>query len=177
MEHSAFGVTGDLESIPMASMFSSNHIALESHPFIPLLSAAVRYTMPGTLEQKVVNISGTRRDNLVTFYTPEEYLFENTDTGDQGGIWNRNIVSVRIEEAEPWQIEDMDYYFRKLYRKNHLEQTAKFSIIFSPIYNLVRWLCSFSDIAVRGNCAYFTSSVRTLQVGVLWKSMGSHSFL
>ena len=115
--------------------------------------------MPNTLEQKVVNISGTKSDNLVSFHTPEEYLFENTDKGDQGGIWNRNIVSVRIENVEPWQIEDMDYYFRKLYRKNRLEHRAKFSIIFSPLYNFVRWLCSFSDIAVRGNCAFYTSSV------------------
>merc|ERR1712137_189926 len=100
----------------------------------PYGHAAVRYTIPETGEQKVVNISGTRRDNLVNFRSPEEYLFENTDKADQGGIWNRNIVSVRVENVEPWQIEDMDHYFRKLHRKNQNNYTAKFSLILSPIY-------------------------------------------
>lgn len=113
--------------------------------------------MPGTNEQKVVNISGTISDNLVHFSTPEQYILENVDAGDQGGIWNRNIASVRIENLEPWQIEDMDYYYRKLHRRNKKEKSAKFSIIFSPIYNFIRWIGSISFVAERGNCAYFTS--------------------
>ena len=115
--------------------------------------------MPGTNEQKVVNISGTQNDNLVNFYTPEEYLFENVDIVDQGGLWNRNIVSVRVENVEDWQIEDMDHYFRRLRRRNKKQFSAKFSIIFSPIYNVLRWLGNLSNMAERGNCAYFTSSV------------------
>lgn len=112
------------------------------------------------MEQKVINISGTKSDNLVNFYKPEQYLFENTDIADQGGIWNRNIVSVRIEDVEDWQIEDLDHYFQKLYRRNKKQYSAKFSLIFSPVYNVLRWLGNISGMAERGNCAYFTSSVR-----------------
>jgi len=122
-----------------------------------LVSSALRYTLPNG-EQKFVNITGINDTEMVHFMTPEEYFFgtKNFNSScEQGGIYNRNMVSVRIEEYPPEKIEDMDHYFKKLQRKSR-ENTSKFSIFLSPIYNyLSHWLPT--HIAERGNCARWIS--------------------
>jgi len=116
--------------------------------------AAVRYTLP-TGESVVMNIEGSGKGPMVNFVPAEEYIFGTKyfDKGSsQGGIYNRNMVSVRIEDYPEDKIVDLDHYYRKL-QKNH---DARFSLFFSPVMNnIYRW---FPDSVVEhGNCARWTS--------------------
>eukprot|EP01124_Arcella_intermedia_P005978 TRINITY_DN13507_c0_g1_i3.p1 TRINITY_DN13507_c0_g1~~TRINITY_DN13507_c0_g1_i3.p1 ORF type:complete len:258 (-),score=52.36 TRINITY_DN13507_c0_g1_i3:45-818(-) len=120
--------------------------------------AAVRYTHPDTGESIVMNIEGKQNSQMVNLVPADEYIFGtkmfNTGCG-QGGIYNRNMVSVRIENYPADKIRDMDYYYRKLARTQS-EKDAKFSLIFGNLWNVVApWLPI--DIAERGNCARWTS--------------------
>lgn len=118
--------------------------------------AAVRYTMPdGT--QKVMNIVGGDGKKMVTFVDPADYLF-SSEKAEQRGIFNRDIVGVRIEHVAPEKILEMDAYFRAL-SDRYEKQDAKFNIAFGPFFNLFRDLMprTIVDLAERGNCAMYTS--------------------
>jgi len=121
--------------------------------------AAVKYIDPETGEQVVMNISGsTESPDMVNFLKAEDYLFGThcfEKGGTQGGVYNRNIISVRIENVPRQQIKDMDYFYKKLQR-NQLQSVAKFSLLFGALWN---WLAEYLpvDVAERGNCAYWTS--------------------
>jgi hypothetical protein len=65
------------------------------------------------------------------------------------------MISVRIEELPAEQILQMHEYYERLKRKE-VEKGAKFSLLFSPLYNfLAGWLPM--ALAERGNCARYTS--------------------
>ncbi|KAL6075885.1 Transmembrane protein [Balamuthia mandrillaris] len=124
----------------------------------PYGHAAVRYTLPWG-EEVVMNIVGLPGQTMVNFLRPEEYFFGTKsweEGAEQGGIYNRNMATVRIEEWPAEQILDMHNYFQKLQRKG-FQKTAKFSLLLSPLYNgLASWLPW--RLAERGNCARFTSA-------------------
>ena len=79
----------------------------------------------------------------------------------QGGIANRDMVSVRVECVPDEKVEAMDAYFTDLAAKNE-KGLAKFNIAFGPILNLLRFFTA-NSLASRGNCAYWTS--RGLAIG------------
>lgn len=114
--------------------------------------SAVIYTMPdGT--RKVFNIVGGKgHDELVNFHTPEEYMF--TRNSDQGGVFNRNFISVRIEDIDSENIIKMDAKFQEI-KNMAVVGNAKFDIIFGPVFNFMRRF--FPTMAERGNCARWTS--------------------
>jgi len=93
---------------------------------------------------------------MVNFLKAEDYLFGTSHFekgGSQGGIYNRNIISVRVENVSRQQILDMDYFYHKLKRNQNV---AKFSLVFGLLWNWTAgWLPI--DVAERGNCAYWTS--------------------
>ncbi|KNC50790.1 uncharacterized protein AMSG_06688 [Thecamonas trahens ATCC 50062] len=114
--------------------------------------SAVRYTLEdGT--QKVMNIAGS--SGLVSFFTPEEYIFGTNSP--QGGITHRDMVSVRVENIPPEAVRAMDEYYQELASQNE-KGLAKFNIILGPILNALRFILPRNSLAVRGNCAYWTSS-------------------
>jgi len=121
--------------------------------------SAVKYIDPETGEQVVMNITGsTESPEMVNFLKAEDYLFGThyfEKGGTQGGVYNRNIISVRIENVPRQQIMDMDYFYKKLQRNQH-QRVAKFSLLFGTLWN---WLAGYLpvDVAERGNCAYWTS--------------------
>ena len=115
--------------------------------------SAVIYTLPcGT--RKVFNITGINEKNpkMVTFYTPENYLFERNP--DQGGIFNRDFIGIRIEDVPAENIIQMDKKFQEI-NDNSITGEAKFDILFGPIYNFLRNY--FPSLAERGNCARWSS--------------------
>jgi hypothetical protein len=124
--------------------------------------SVVRYTMPNG-ESKIFNISGRNSDKLVTFSNPEEYIF--TRKSDQGGIFNRDFIGIRIEDVPDDRIIAMDARFREIEEKSKTFD-AKFDLIFSPILNTIRYV--FPVLAERGNCAKW-SSVGLKYAGVITK--------
>jgi hypothetical protein len=122
----------------------------------------VRYTHPVTGEQVVMNIVknvNTRR--LVNFVDPAEYLYGTrfSEVGaEQGGAYNRRIVGVRLENWPAQSVLDLDYFYRKMARKE-LQRNVTFNLFLGPLYN---WLRTHSPEAInmveRGNCAKWTSS-------------------
>jgi len=95
---------------------------------------------------------------MVNFIHPSDYLFGTSgfDKGsEQGGIYNRNFRSVRIEEYPADLVAKMDRYFVELQERGK-HQRAKFSLLFSPLYNMLSKLLP-NRIAERGNCARYVS--------------------
>lgn len=145
---------------PYASwnLFFIPNVGLSRNPYG---HAAIRYTLPdGT--QKVMNIVGfkTETNEMVNFIPPEEYFFGTgkfAEGCEQMGVYNRNFVSIRIEDYPAEKIRDLDYYFEKLQRRSH-EKRAEYSMVMGPVWNFLReWLPWPLNIAERGNCAMWTS--------------------
>jgi len=126
-------------------------IALSRNPYG---HSALRYTKSNG-EQVLMNICGLPGEEMVTFLKPDDYLYSTTGTNEQGGVYNRNMVSVRVEDWPADRIDDLDYYFHKLQRREHRKE-ALFSLALSPIYYFISSLLPIA-IAERGNCALWTS--------------------
>lgn len=136
-------------------------------PSLPFGHAVVRYTYKG--EQKIMNIIGyNSKYPMVNFSHPEDYLFGRDDNlpNPQGGIYNRQFVSVRFEKYDPQKIEWMDNFFSKLAVQDK-EGAVEFSFGLFPIFNVIRDYLPFS-IAKSGNCSYWASK-GLVHAGLLYK--------
>ena len=102
-------------------------------------------------------VGGDPKSAMVTFVPPDEYLF-GLEKGAQRGVYNRDMISVRIENVEPERIIAMDKYFQELAERG-VRKEAKFDIILGPMFNLLHTIlpASILGIAERGNCAMYTS--------------------
>jgi hypothetical protein len=123
----------------------------------PYGHAALRYTLPSG-EQILMNIVGVPGRQMVNFLDPVEYLYGTgffEEGAEQRGVYNRTMVSVRIEQVEPEKILAMHKYFQELQKKSS-ESAAEFSLLLSPVFEfLSSWLpFSFPE---KGNCAMYTS--------------------
>lgn len=93
--------------------------------------SAVIYTMPdGT--RKVVNIVANKAESIVDTHTPEEYLF--TRHSDQGGIFNRNFISIRAYDIPDQAIIKMDEKFKEILDRSS-KRNAKYAMAFGPVFN------------------------------------------
>lgn len=113
--------------------------------------SAVIYTMPDG-QRKVFNIVSGKDRELVKFHTPEDYLF--TRNSNQGGIFNRDFIGIRVEDLPEKDIIIMDKKFQEIH-DNAVKGLVKFDIIFGPIYNFFKNI--FPNISERGNCARWSS--------------------
>jgi hypothetical protein len=122
----------------------------------PYGHALARYTMPdGT--QKVMNIVGAPGRKMVNFLKPEEYLYgtDEFDQGEeQGGVYNRGMFSVRIENLPPERISALDRYYTDLAARSKAGQ-ARFALALAPVLNLLARVMPGSR--QWGNCALWTS--------------------
>lgn len=114
--------------------------------------SAIIYTMPDGTRKAVNIVGGKDHPELVNLHTPEEYMFSRNSS--QGGVFNRDFVSIRVENVPHDNIMKMDKKFQEI-KDRAVTQNAKFDIIFSPVYSLMRSF--FPGIAERGNCARWTS--------------------
>lgn len=134
--------------------------------------SAIRYINSETGEDIVVNINkrnyrgGKKIEELadskfyksiVEFYPAEEYFFGlNKDNfPPQGGIYNRNIHTIRIDSPiDKHKIEKLHSYFKKLEEDSH-NGSRLFNLVNGPIYNFLRLF--IPSIVERGNCSYWIS--------------------
>ena len=123
----------------------------------PYGHVAIRYTLPSG-EQKVMNIVGAEGRELVNFLKPEDYLYGTCvfDSGsEQGGAYNRGMVSVRIEELPADATLTLDRYYTGL-KARAREGDAGFSLLLSRIMNILAFLIPGHQ-KEKGNCARWTS--------------------
>lgn len=114
--------------------------------------SSVIYTMPSG-ERKVFNVAKKPgQKSIVEKLTPSEYLFERGS--DQGGIFNRSFIGIRIEDVPDEDIVKMDRKFQEIAEQSE-HGSAKFEVILGPLYNTIRRF--FPVMAERGNCARWTS--------------------
>lgn len=114
--------------------------------------SAVIYTMPDGTRKAFNIVGGKGHDELVNFHTPEEYMFSRNS--DQGGVFNRNFISIRVEDVPPENILKMDKKFQEV-KDMAVQGNAKFDIVLGPVFNFMRSF--FPTMAERGNCARWTS--------------------
>jgi hypothetical protein len=121
--------------------------------------SAVRYTTPEG-HDVIVNIHGKEIINgekkvMVRFYDAKDYLYGiGEKTGEQKGVYNRDIVGIRIENVDPKKVEQMHNYFLRLIEDEKLG-LVKFNIFFGPIINLFREIFQLPEY---GNCAKWIST-------------------
>lgn len=125
--------------------------------------SALRYTTPDG-KDIVVNIEAKEKGkNFIQFYDADEYLFGTTSA--QKGIYQRDIVGLRIENVNPIDIEKMHQYILKLEANNNNNDSngdkVRFNIVLGPILNFIGKF--FPNLKYNfpeyGNCARWTSSM------------------
>jgi hypothetical protein len=118
--------------------------------------SALRYTTPDG-KDIVVNIEAKEKDkNFIQLYDAKEYLFGITST--QKGIYQRDIVGLRIENVSSLDIQNMhDYILNLKLNNNNFNDKIRFNIILGPILNFLgNFINNFPEY---GNCAKWTSSM------------------
>ena len=122
--------------------------------------SAVRYTLDdngteGTsVTEYVMNIEaqeGSR--DMVNFRDPKEFLFG--DSGPQGGVHNREMVGIRIENVDREKVREMHEYFLRV-QEDSRRGRNKFWIAPAIFHNFLHRL-SNSLFVQYGNCARWTS--------------------
>lgn len=143
---------------PMSMVKFTDGSGSGTNPFGHL---AVRYTLPdGT--QKVMNVVGNPKRPLVNFLEPVDYFYGTNvfDSGsEQGGLYNREYVSVRLEAVPPEKIVALDRYYRELAERSK-KGDAKFDLAVPRLRNLWGGLKAKvlgGDQTEYGNCALWTT--------------------
>ena len=121
--------------------------------------SALRYTTPDGRDV-VVNIQGKEVKNgekiqMVRFYDAKEYLYgiDREKGGAQAGVYNRDIIGIRVEKVDPDKIKLMHNYFLSLMEDEKIG-LVKFNIFVGPFLNLFRELFQSAEY---GNCAKWIS--------------------
>ena len=118
--------------------------------------SALRYTTPEG-KDIVVNVEAKEKGkNFIQFYDAKEYLFGTKSA--QKGIYQRDIVGLRIENVSPLDIKVMHKYILELEsNNNNSNDKVRFNIILGPILNFFgNFMNNFPEY---GNCARWTSSM------------------
>ena len=116
----------------------------------------------------IANIEAKEKNKpFIQFYKPCEYLYgvDEKTCGAQRGVYNRNIVGIRIYDVPEENIEQMHLYILSLIEKEHKE--IKFNIVIGPILNYLKLY--FPNIPEYGNCSKWTSTMLQ-KAGVLNKT-------
>jgi len=124
-------------------------ISLSTNPYGHI---SVRYTVPSTGKSTVMNIVGFGEAEMVNFVEPEDFLFGTNDWkggNEQGAVYNRNFISIRIENVPEVQREIMDCYYHKI-RADSLHGKIDYKMIIGPLRN------KLSGSNKSGNCSHWT---------------------
>jgi hypothetical protein len=120
----------------------------------PYGHALIRYRLPNG-EDKIMNICGKKGCSLVNFFDPSKYFFtsETTDGNEQGGIFNRSFITIRVDDVSDEDVYKLDEYYNKINTMNNNNE-AEFGAALHYITNRFRPLFHKT---LRGNCANWTS--------------------
>ncbi|TPX61141.1 hypothetical protein SpCBS45565_g07322 [Spizellomyces sp. 'palustris'] len=119
----------------------------------PFGHSALRYTLPNG-QQILVNVTKKEGCKLVEIWDPVDFLYGIGEASrEQGGIYSRHVVSIRIESLPAAQIHALHNYFVSVRQavENH---EAAFSTVLGPLLNLTRRCFPSPE---RGNCARWIS--------------------
>jgi len=121
----------------------------------PYGHSAIRYVNPDTGKDTVMNVCGLKGHKLINFIPADEYLFTDIfhDGNEQGGIFNRSFIGMRVEKVPVEDIRKLHRYYEETQRKND-EGKVKFFILPLSFLNPIRKLLGFPEY---GNCSYWTS--------------------
>jgi hypothetical protein len=106
----------------------------------------------------VVNIEAKETGKpFIRFYEPKNYIFGTNEKtcGAQRGIYNRNIVGIRIYGVKDEDILEMHNYIHNLIEEEH--KSIKFNIVLGPILNKIKEV--FPSMPEYGNCSKWTSAM------------------
>jgi len=177
---------------PDVEVLLTNHLAYVGNPFsrqlhrrlIALGHVLVRYTTSDG-RQWVMNILGGKEldrpgNKMINFARPEEYLYGTAGFGgwsQQGGVYNRDIVGVRIERAPDGVVDALHAYYKALDMRSAIREEPaslasqaliRFSLVGGRLTNFIAghlppYLASFVFAETRlyvaaGNCAQWTTS-------------------
>lgn len=127
--------------------------------------SAVRYTDPDG-NDIVMNIEGKVEGKpMVQFRKACDYFYgtnSNKHGTQKGAMYNRHMVTIRIEHVDPEGIKKMHEYFLEL-EKEGFKNHKKFNIAIGPLLNT---LGNFITLPEYGNCAKWVSE-GLLRAGVV----------
>lgn len=106
---------------------------------------------------------------FIQFYKPTEYLYGVVPEtcGAQRGVYNRNIVGIRVYGVTKENMEEMHKHILNLIQMEH--KKIKFNIVIGPVLNIIRKCFPNFDIPEFGNCSKWTSTMLQ-KAGVLNKT-------
>ncbi len=126
----------------------------------PYGHSGIRYSYKdpgtGTIVDTVMNVSGQKGTRLVNFIDSSQYLFTDDSVAgnEQGGVFNRSFISVRISGIDTEKIQQMEQYFRGLDKKQ-TEGTVGYGMLLHIFTNPIR---RFLGLTIKGNCSFWTSN-------------------
>ena len=118
----------------------------------PYGHSVIRYTIDNN--DVVMNICGLKEQKLVNLFDPTDYLFTDKIEGgnEQGGVFNRSFLGVRIDNLDIETSHKLHYYYFDLSLR-HARGEVKFTLFSHLFLNPFR---KWFGLIERGNCAYFT---------------------
>jgi hypothetical protein len=96
---------------------------------------------------------------FIQFYKTQEYLYGiiPETCGAQRGVYNRNIVGIRVYGIKPENMREMHEHIIKLIQIEH--EKVEFNIFFGPMLNIVRLYFPNFNLPEFGNCSKWTSTM------------------
>jgi hypothetical protein len=122
--------------------------------------SALRYTTPDGIDV-VVNVEAKEKNkNFIQIYDAKEYLFgiDIKKGGAQRGIYQRDIIGLRVENVNPENIKKLHQIVNELKSGNNDQyDNFRFNIILGPILNFFGQI--FGNFPQYGNCSRWTSLI------------------
>ncbi len=105
---------------------------------------SVRYTTSDG-RQRVMNIlGGVEGADMVNMVEPSDYLYGTfgwETYAQQGGVYNRDFVGVRVERCAPGAIDALHAYYEALNKRSHIEDGgARFQLVDARLSTLAAQL-------------------------------------
>jgi hypothetical protein len=96
---------------------------------------------------------------FIKYYDPKEYLYgTNPETcGAQRGVYNRNMVGIRVYGVKPEDMQDMIDHIENLIQMEN--KKIKFNIVLGPILNIFKTIFPTLNLPEFGNCSKWTSTM------------------
>lgn len=135
-----------------------------------------KYFDENEFPDKIMNVCGQKNTKLINFFNSHDYLFKNEQLvgNEQGGVFKRSFISVRIDYLENELVATLDSFYQELAEK-HIKGQIKFTMISHLITNPLKKFFNL-NIPLSGNCAYFTG-LGLKQIGLVKETSSFPLFL